>query len=61
MTLRQLIDRLETLSQNGRNDHLEVQIENPFDEYQNTHAANAFIDRYVSSNHEYDFIYITVH
>lgn len=59
MTLRQLIDRLEMLSNNGRNDHMEVQIQNVFDPFQNDFATNAFIDRYVSTNHEYDFILIT--
>lgn len=59
MTLRQLINRLEMLSNNGKNDHMEVQIQNPFDQYQNDFAKNAFIDRYVSTNHEYDFILIT--
>lgn len=59
MTLRQLINRLEMLSNNGRNDHMEVQIQNPFDQYQNDFAMNAFIDRYISSNLEYDFILIT--
>lgn len=59
MTLRQLIDRLEMLSNNGRNDHMEVQIQNAFDPFQNDFATNAFIDRYVSTNHEYDFILIT--
>lgn len=59
MTLRQLINRLETLSNNGKNDGMEVQIQNTFDPFQNDFAMNAFIDRYVSSNLEYDFILIT--
>lgn len=59
MTLRQLINRLETLSNNGRNDGMEVQIQNSFDQFQNDFATNAFIDRYVSTNLEYDFVLIT--
>lgn len=59
MTLRQLINRLETLSNNGRNDGMEVQIQNSFDPFQNDFATNAFIDRYVSTNLEYDFVLIT--
>ena len=38
---------------------MEVQIQNTFDPFQNDFATNAFIDRYVSSNLEYDFILIT--
>lgn len=59
MTLRQLIERLEVLSQNGKNNNMEVQIQNSFDPYQNNFATNAYIDRYVSSNLEYDYILIT--
>ena len=59
MTLRQLINRLEMLSNNGRNDNMEVQIQNTFDPFQNDFATNAYIDTYVSSNLEYDFILIT--
>ena len=59
MKLRQLINKLEMLSNNGRNDNMEVQIQNPFDPFQNDFATNAFIDRYVSTNLEYDFILIT--
>ena len=47
------------LSNNGKNDNMEVQIQNPFDPFQNDFATNAFIDRYVSTNLEYDFVLIT--
>lgn len=59
MTLRALINRLEVLAQNGKNDHMEVQVENPFDPYQNDFAINAYISRYISENHEYDYVLIT--
>lgn len=58
MKLRELINRLETLSQGGKNDNLEVEIENLEDPYQNFCAKNAYITRYESSNLEYDYIII---
>lgn len=58
MKLRELINRLETLSKGGKNDNLEVEIENPEDPYQNFCAKNAYITRYESSNLEYDYIII---
>ena len=58
MKLRELINRLEKLSNGGKNDHFEVQIENPYDSYQNFFAKNAYISRYESSNLEYDYIII---
>lgn len=58
MTLRELINRLEILSQGGKNDHLEVEIENLWNPFQNFCAKNAYITRYESSNLEYDYIII---
>jgi hypothetical protein len=58
MKLRELINRLETLSMGGKNDHLEVEIQNLWDDYQNFCAKNAYITRYESSNLEYDYIII---
>lgn len=59
MKLRELINRLEILSQGGKNDDLDVEIENTEDPYQNFCASNAYISRYESSNLEYDYILIT--
>ena len=59
MKLRELINRLEILSKDGKNDNLEVEIESPEDPYQNLCAKNAYITRYESSNLEYDYIIIT--
>lgn len=59
MKLRELINRLETLSEGGKNDHLDVEIQNLWDEHQNFCAENAYITRYESSNLEYDYIIIT--
>lgn len=59
MELRELINRLETLSMGGKNDHLDVEIQNLEDPYQNFCASNAYITRYESSNLEYDYIIIT--
>lgn len=58
MKLRELINRLETLSKGGKNDDLEVEIENPEDPYQNFCVRNAYISSYESSNLEYDYIFI---
>lgn len=59
MKLRELINRLEALSHNGKYDNLEVQVQNVWDEHQNFFADNAFISRYVSENLEYDYVEIT--
>lgn len=58
MKLRELINRLETLSEGGKNDNLEVEIQNLWDDHQNFCAKNAHITRYESSNLEYDYIFI---
>lgn len=59
MRLRDLINRLETLSNGGKNDNLEVKIENQWDSYQNYCAVrNAYISSYESSNLKYDYIFI---
>jgi hypothetical protein len=58
MRLRELINRLETLSQGGKNDDLVVEIEDPEDNYQNFCVDNAYITRYDSSNDEYDYVII---
>lgn len=59
MKLRELINRLETLSEGGKNDNFDVEIQNSWDDYQNFCATNAYITRYESSNLEYDYIIIT--
>ena len=59
MKLRELINRLETLSEGGKNDNFDVEIQNLWDDYQNFCPSNAYITRYVSSNLEYDYIIIT--
>ena len=58
MRLRDLINRLEKLSMDGKNDHLDVEIQNLWDDYQNFCTKNAYIKRYESSNLEYDYIFI---
>jgi hypothetical protein len=47
------------LSQNGKYDNLEVEVQNVWDEYQNFFADNAFISRHVSEDLEYDYVEIT--
>lgn len=59
MKLRELINRLEALSHNGKYDNLEVEVQNVWDEYQNFFADNAFISRHVSEDLEYDYVEIT--
>ena len=59
MKLRELINRLEKLSRDGKYDNLTVEIENPWDPYQNFCAHNAYVSRYESSDLEYDYILIT--
>lgn len=61
MKLRELINRLEKLSNGGKNDHLDVEIQNLWDDHQNFCAKNAYISRYISSNLEYDYIFIETH
>jgi hypothetical protein len=58
MKLRELINRLETLSKGGKNDNLEVEIENLWDPYQNLCVRNAYIASYKSSNIKHDWIII---
>lgn len=58
MKLRELINKLEILSDGGENDYLDVEIENICDSYQNFCIKNAYITRYESSNFEYDYIII---
>lgn len=59
MKLRELINRLEALSHNGKYDNLEVEVQNVWDESQNFFADNAFISRHVSEDLEYDYVEIT--
>ena len=53
-TLRELINRLEKLSKDGRNDNLPVSVDIGDD--QEVSITGAFIDRYESSNDEYNYI-----
>jgi hypothetical protein len=54
LTLRELINRLERLARNGKNDNLTVSVD--IGEDQEVSITGAFIDRYESSNDEYDYI-----
>lgn len=54
LTLRELINRLEKLSKDGRNDNLPVSVDIGDD--REVSITGAFIDRYESSNDEYDYI-----
>lgn len=64
MKLRELINRLEELSNNGRNDNMDVEIF--VDGYNyiidgneiGDEVTGAYISRFVTSNDEYDFIQI---
>lgn len=58
MKLRELINRLETLSKGGKNDNLEVEIEDLWNPYQNLGVRNAYISSYKSSNIEHSYITI---
>ena len=64
MKLRQLIDKLEELSKNGKNDNMDVECWSSGDgdiidgnEYSNS-IIRVGINRYVSPNDEYDYIMI---
>lgn len=54
LTLRELINRLEKLSKNGRNDNLPVSVDIGDD--QEVSITSAYMARYESSNDEYDYI-----
>lgn len=64
MKLRELINRLEELSHNGRNDNMDVEAwsESEGDVYDlnrlGLSVKNAFIDTFSSPNDEYEFIQI---
>lgn len=61
MNLRELINRLEELSNNGKNDNMIVSCQDPFDpNTEGEPVKNVWIERYVSPNDEYDYIQITV-
>lgn len=59
MKLRDLINKLEKISNNGKYDELEVEVLNPFDNYQNIETSNVYIDRCIEEDYEYDYILIT--
>lgn len=52
--LRELINRLEELSKNGRNDGMTVEVLDA--DGDGCNISNVYIDRYVSSDDEYEFI-----
>lgn len=54
LTLRELINRLEKLSKDGRNDNLPVSVDIGDD--QEVSITGAYVDRYESSNDEFDYI-----
>lgn len=67
MKLREFINRLEYLSQNGKNDNMTVEVFNPelmgydYTKYANTMSesiTDVSIDRYVTNNDEYEYIRI---
>ena len=64
MKLRELINRLEELSNNGKNDNMDVEVwsESEGDVYDlnrlGLSVKNAYIDRFCSPNDEYEFIQI---
>ena len=55
MTLRELIDRLEKLSRNGKNDDLGV-CANGDDGMIDMDVVDASIDRFVGSVEEYEYV-----
>lgn len=62
--LRRLINMLEQLSMNGRNDHMCVEVHNKGEQdYFASHVGNvsvAYIDTFQTPNDEYDFIRIDI-
>ena len=64
MKLRELINRLEKLSHNGKNDNMDVEAwsESEGDVYDlnrlGLSVTNAYIDRFSSANDEYEYIQI---
>lgn len=57
LTLRELINRLEKLSMGGKNDNLPVSMDiGDYGDYQEVSITGAYIDRFESSNDEYDYI-----
>ena len=67
MTLRELINNLEELSQNGKNDNLDVEVWDSYGEHNmlgSNHLCDpikdVYLDSYISSNDEYDYVLIHV-
>ena len=59
LKLRELINRLESLSHNGRNDNMTVCAVSR-DEMYDVSVLDACIDRFVTENDEYDYIKIEI-
>lgn len=57
MKLRELINRLEELSENGKNDNRDVLV---FDESTNYDITEIYMDGWVSTNRDLDFIKIEI-
>jgi hypothetical protein len=59
MKLREMINRLEELSHNGRNDEMEVHAVS-LDEMIDVDVRGAWLDRFVTENDEYEYVKIEI-
>ena len=59
MKLREMINRLEELSNNGRNDEMEVHAVS-LDEMIDVDVRGAWLDRFVTENDEYEYVKIEI-
>jgi hypothetical protein len=59
MNLRELINRLEELSHNGRNDGKEVHVVSA-DEMIDAGVRGVWIDRFVTENDKYEYIRLEI-
>ena len=59
MKLREMINRLEELSHNGRNDGMEVHAVS-LDEMIDVDVRGAWLDRFVTENDEYEYVKIEI-
>lgn len=59
MKLREMINRLEELSHNGRNDGMEVHAVS-LDEMIDVDVRGVWLDRFVTENDEYEYVKIEI-
>ena len=61
MKLREFINSLEELSQNGKNDDLDVRVWNSIEDISMVDDIKyVYLDTYISPNDEYDYVLINI-